>query len=73
MISYERKNNLKSLSVDIKALLSSSNYANLNFICTHTSGNIYLSWAQTAATLLQCRKCLLFSEELKLRNLIEMQ
>ena len=47
----KEENNLKSLSVDIKALLSSSNYANLNFICTHNSRRSHLSqlWAQTAA------------------------
>ena len=51
MISYERKNNLKSLSVDIKHYSLSSNYANLNFICTHNSRRSHLSqlWAQTAA------------------------
>ena len=51
MISYERKIDLKSLSDHIKALLSSSNYANLNFICTHNSRRSHLSqlWAQTAA------------------------
>ena len=63
MISYERKNNLKSLSVDIKALLSSSNYANLNFICTHNSRRSHLSqlWAQTAAHYYNIKNVYCFS------------